>query len=56
MYVLEDRPIFLGVIKSFLVAEGLGVGLEIDNVPAILLLRENLGNGGLTPFAMLVTV
>ena len=37
--VLEDRPIFLRVLNSGFIAEGLGSAFEIDDVTAILLLR-----------------
>ena len=42
MDVLEDHPILRVVLHPPLVLEGLGVGLEVDDVAAVFLLREDL--------------
>ena len=47
--VLEDRPIFFRVLNSGFIAKGLGSAFEIDDVTAVFLLREHLGNGRLAP-------
>ena len=51
MHVLEYHLLFFRRFKTFLVFEGLGIGLEIDNVAAVFLPREDAGNGGTLPLA-----
>jgi len=47
--VLEDCPIFFGILNASFVAEGFGIAFEIDNISAILLLLKHLGYRGLAP-------
>ena len=47
--VLEDDPVFPVVGEPLFVLVRLGVGLEVENVAAILLQREDVGNGGAVP-------
>ena len=44
--VFEHRPVFWVVFQPCFVFEGLGVGLEIDDVAAVFLLCQNLLHGG----------
>ena len=50
MDILEHGPVFLRIRNADLILEGLGIGLEIHNIPTTLLLPQNLFNGGLAPF------
>lgn len=47
--ILEDHPVFLRIITASLVFERLGIGLKIDNITAILLLRKNFADGAVFP-------
>ena len=47
--ILEDHPVFLRIITASLVFEGLGIGLKIDDITAILLLRKNFADGAVFP-------
>ena len=40
--ILEDFPVFFGILKSFLVLEVLGKSFEIDNITTVFLLCKNL--------------
>ena len=51
MYIEEDSPIFTVIFQPPLIFVGLGVGLEVEHVPAIFLKRQNAGNGGAVPMA-----
>ena len=44
--VLEDDAILTVILQLFFVLVGFGVGLEVENVAAILLQRQNFGHGG----------
>lgn len=50
MHVFENRPVFPVVGNPLLVFVGFGVGLEIQDIPAILLQSENIHDGGGVPF------
>ena len=45
MHILEDCPILAVIFDAALVFVGLGIGLKIENIAAILLKRKNFGNG-----------
>ena len=47
--ILEDHPILWVVIIPPFILEGLGIGLEIDNIAAVFLLREDFLHCGLAP-------
>ena len=47
---LEDDPILTAILQPLFVLVGFGVGLEVENVSAILLQGQNLGHGGTVPF------
>ena len=47
--VLEDCPIFFWVLNSCFVSERLLRALEVDDITAVFLLCEHLGNGCLAP-------
>ena len=49
MDILEDHPVLRVVLHSPLVLEGLGVGLEVDDIPAVFLLREDFLNRRFAP-------
>ena len=49
MDIFENHPIFTVVFDPLLIFVRLGVGLEIDDIPAVFLLRQHLGNGRFTP-------
>lgn len=46
--ILEDDPILTVILQPLFVFVGFGVGLEVENVTAILL-RENVSDGGTVP-------
>lgn len=50
MDVLEDYPIFTVILQTLLVLVRLGVGLEIEDITAILLQGQDFGDGGTVPF------
>ena len=45
VHIEEDHPIFRSVAVTFLIFIGLGIGLEIDDVAAILLRRKDFAYG-----------
>ena len=47
--ILEHYPIFRVVMNPLFVLVGLGVGFEVQNIPAILLLIQKMGNRGAIP-------
>ena len=47
--VLEDDPILTVILQPLFVLVGFGVGLEVENVTAILLQRQDFGHGGTVP-------
>ena len=47
--ILKHYPIFRVVMNPLLVLVGLGVGFEVQNIPAILLLIQKMGNRGAIP-------
>ena len=47
--ILEDDPILTVILQSLFVLVGFGVGLEVENVTAILLQRQDFGHGGTVP-------
>ena len=47
--VPENRPVAFVIRKSFFVFEGLGIGFEVDDVPAVFLLCEYLAYGARFP-------
>ena len=47
--ILEDDPVFPVIGKPLFVLVRLGVGLEVENITAILLQRENVSDGGAVP-------
>ena len=47
--VLEDDPILTVILQPFFVLVGFGVGLEVKNVTAILLQRQDFGHSGAVP-------
>ena len=49
MHVLENSPVFHRILQACFILEGLGVGLEVDHIPAVLLLRQNLSDHGIAP-------
>lgn len=49
MDVLEDHPVFTVVLQALFVLVGFRVGLEVENVAAILLEGEYLRDGGAVP-------
>lgn len=49
MHILEDGPVLPVVFKAVLVLIGLGVGLEVENIAAILLEGQDFGDGRTVP-------
>ena len=49
VFVFENHPVFLRILYPAFVFEGLGIGLEIDHVAAILLLCKDFLNGRFAP-------
>lgn len=49
MDIFEDDPVFPVIGNPLLVFVGFGVGLEIQDIPAILLQSENIHDGGGVP-------
>ena len=49
MDIAEYRPILLRIVDAGFIPKRFGVGLEIDDIPAVFLLRQHLGNGRFTP-------
>lgn len=47
--VLEDDPILTVILQPLFVLVVFGVGLEVENVTAILLQRQDFGHGGTVP-------
>ena len=47
--VLEDDPIFTVILQPLFVLVGFRIGLEVENVAAILLQRQDFGHGGTVP-------
>lgn len=47
--ILEDDPILTVILQPLFVLVGFGVGLEVENVTAILLQRQDFGHGGTVP-------
>ena len=47
--ILEDDPILTVILQPLFVLIGFGVGLEVENVTAILLQRQDFGHGGTVP-------
>ena len=47
--VLEDDPIFTLILQPLFVLVGFRIGLEVENVAAILLQRQDFGHGGTVP-------
>ena len=47
--VLEDDPIFTVILQPLFVLVGFRIGLEVENVAAILLQRQDFGYGGTVP-------
>ena len=47
--ILEDDPILTVILQPLFVFVGFGVGLEVENVTAILLQRQDFGHGGTVP-------
>jgi hypothetical protein len=47
--ILEHHPILTIIMNPFFILVGFGIGFEIENVPAILLLGENPDNRGRVP-------
>ena len=54
MDIFEDYPVFLRIVPASLVLEGLGIGLKVDDISAVFLLRKDLGNGGLAPLVRIL--
>ena len=50
MHILENDPVFHRVLQTCFILEGLGVGFDVDHIPAIFLLCKNLGNCRFAPF------
>ena len=50
--VRKHQPVLLGVVDALVVLEGLGAGLEVDHVAAVLLSVENAVDGGALPLAV----
>ena len=48
--ILENLPVFFGILKPFLVLKALGVGFEVYNITAIFLTDKNLTYGRAFPF------
>ena len=51
MHVFEDDPVFAVIFKALFVLIGLRVGLEVDEVAAVFLARQNGYNGRAVPTA-----
>ena len=49
MHICEDGPVFPVVFKTALVLVGFGVGLEVEDIAAILLKGQDFGNGRAVP-------
>ena len=47
--ILEDDPILTVILQPLFVLVGFGVGLEVENVTAIFLQRQDFGHGGTVP-------
>src|SRR5699024_4755850 len=47
----EDSPVLTVILQPPLIFVGLGVGLEVEHVPAIFLERQDAGDGGPVPVA-----
>ena len=47
--ILEDDPILPVILQPLFVLVGFGVGLEVENITAILLQRQDFGHGGTVP-------
>ena len=50
--VREDQPVLPGVVDALVVLEGLGAGLEVDHVAAVLLSVEDTVDGRALPLAV----
>ena len=49
VHILEDRPVFFFVLPTLFVLLGFRVGLEIDDIAAVLFLSKDLRNGRASP-------
>ena len=47
--ILEDFPVFFGILKPFLVLKALGIGFEVYHIATIFLTNKNLTYGRAFP-------
>jgi len=50
MHILENGPVFKVILDSLFVLVGFGIGLEVEDITAILLEGQYLCDGGTVPF------
>ena len=56
MHVFEDDPVFAVIFNALFVLVRLRVGLEVDEVAAVFLARQNVDNRRAVPMARLICI
>lgn len=56
MHILENHPVLTVIINPLFILVRLGVGFEIEDIPAILLYRKHLDNGGFIPLGGMLKI